>query len=147
MDEELSRIKALLNREKAKLFSIPMTFFPLSGLEEKEYVVRLSSGEEKILRPEDIGKLKGLLPEFLHGKLKIPVIIYITLNERCKFKVRGDIWQVRALENVLRGKITWQPNECLSEEELKLAIKTLGSLLHITFSEETPGGENEGLEE
>lgn len=147
MNEDINRIKRLIDVEKTKLFSTPLSFYKLSQLEIRDYVINLSNGDKKIIRKEDIYNLKKSLPEFLHEKLKIPVIINITLNQRCKYQIRGEVWQARVVEMLLRQKVSWEPNTCLSEEEVAIAIRRLGSLIHISFKDDVWGGENESLEE
>jgi uncharacterized protein (UPF0216 family) len=147
MNEDIDRIKRLIDVEKTKLFSTPLSFYRLSQLEIRDYVINLSNGDKKIIRKEDIYNLKKSLPEFLHEKLKIPVIINITLNQKCKYQIRGEVWQARVVEMLLRQKVSWEPNTCLSEEEVAIAIQRLGSLLHISFKDDVWGTENESLEE
>jgi uncharacterized protein (UPF0216 family) len=147
MNEDINRIKRLIDVEKTKLFSTPLSFYSLSQLEIKDYVINLSNGDKKIIRKEDIYNLKKSLPEFLHEKLKIPVIINITLNQKCKYQIRGEVWQARVVEMLLRQKVSWEPNTCLSEEEVAIAIRRLGSLIHISFKDDVWGEENESLEE
>uniref|UniRef100_A0A7C1E3C7 DUF61 family protein n=1 Tax=Fervidicoccus fontis TaxID=683846 RepID=A0A7C1E3C7_9CREN len=147
MNEDINRIKRLVDVEKTKLFSTPLSFYSLSQLEIRDYVINLSNGDKKIIRKEDIYNLKKSLPEFLHEKLKIPVIINITLNQKCKYQIRGEVWQARVVEMLLRQKVSWEPNTCLSEEEVAIAIRRLGSLIHFSFKEDVWGGENESLEE
>ena len=147
MNEDINNIKRIVDREKTKLFLTPLQFYYLNQLEIKDYTVKLSNGDIKIIRKEDICNLKNSLPGFLHEKLKIPVIINITLNQKCKYQIKGDIWQARVMEMLLRQKLSWEPNNCLSEEEVKIAMRKLGSLLHICFAENVWGDENESLEE
>jgi len=147
MNEDINRIKRLIDVEKTKLFSTPISFYSLSQLEIRDYVINLSNGDKKIIKKEDIYNLKKSLPEFLHEKLKIPVIINITLNQKCKYQIRGDVWQARVVEMLLRQKVSWEPNTCLSEEEVAIAIQRLSSLIHISFKEDVWGAENESLEE
>ncbi|MEM4709000.1 MAG: DUF61 family protein [Fervidicoccaceae archaeon] len=139
MNEDINRIKRLIDVEKTKLFSTPLFFYSLSQLEIRDYVINLSNGDKKIIRKEDIYNLKKSLPEFLHEKLKIPVIINITLNQKCKYQIRGEVWQARVVEMLLRQKVSWEPNTCLSEEEVAIAIQRLGSLIHISFKEDVWG--------
>lgn len=144
---DVHKIKGVFEREKRRLVSYPLNTYFLNELEIKDYYVRLSNDQQLILKSEDINRLKRAIPRFLHEKLKIPLLIHITLNPKCRFEVKGDTWQIRVIEMLIRNRISWQPDACLSENEFIEAIKMLGSLVHVSFSDINMVWEYEELEE
>jgi len=136
MEDGVKAIRSALNAEKVKLTSFPKFFLTLSQVEEIDYVVHMSDGSSKLLLGRDIARLKSIVPHYLHEKVKIPIVIYITMNPRCRFAISGDVWQARTLGVVLRNRLLWEPETCLREEEFVKAVRELGSLLHVCFKED-----------
>lgn len=146
MNDDISKIKRWFEREKVKLFSSPINYYPLEQLGDNDCEVKFDNGDIKILRKEDIYNLKKILPRFIHEKLKIPVVIYISMNEKCRFQLKGDVWQARVIEMLLGKRVSWQPERCLTEEEVIKIMQILKSLLHISFKKDLEVEENEDLE-
>lgn len=129
--EEVSRgLRRLLELEESRLSSVPLNFYALDSV-SSDVTVRLSSGDQKSLLLEDVERLRRELPAYLHAKVKIPIVLTITMNEACRYRLEGDPWQARCVDYLLRRVVTWEPRRCLCQEEVVTLIRSLRSLLHV----------------
>lgn len=104
----------------------------LGEISNNDIEIKMNSGETLILRAEDIEKLKKKVPLHLRSKILLPVEISIIVSENIvKYRIDGDIWQVRMVKYLQSGKLMWKPSAEIGKEELSKLINEYPSLVRL----------------
>ena len=97
--------------------------------------IRLHSGALHRLSREEVERLAGLAPSFIHSKLMLPLLLrYQLIGTVSYYIVLGDRWQRRLAELMLRGRYSYEGLERLRVGEFQRIIARYPSLVFVSLS-------------
>lgn len=90
---------------------------------------KLSSGDLAELNKEQIDKLSKILPPYMWGLVRLPIVVLKT-QEPGVYIVSGGDWEKKAIDLILNS----EKNGILNTSDLERLLKEFDSIIFITLS-------------
>ncbi len=124
---EISRMKFTMAAESVTLKEL---------LSREPPTILLHDGTLHEVDRDQLARLAGIIPRYLWDLVKLPIIIRLTRYEDGTrvYAVAGDAWQRRAVELIVRGKMSPDGLERLEPEEFRRLLRVAGSLVFTSLT-------------
>ncbi len=94
--------------------------------------IRLQNGLTHAFSQEEVDRLLSLVPEFLWGSVRIPLLLrYEVIGSASRYRVLGGRWQMRLAEIMVRGSYSYEGLEELRVSEFQQVLRRYKSLVFV----------------
>ncbi len=93
--------------------------------------IRLQDGTLHEVDREQLEALAGIIPRYLWSLVRLPFTVQLVRYEDGTrvYAVTGDVWQRRAVELIVRGRMSPDGLERLEPEEFRRLLRAAGSMV------------------
>lgn len=99
-------------------------------------VIELQDGTMHEVDRAQLERLSRIIPRYLWSLVRLPFTIQLTRYEDGTrvYAVAGDVWQRRAVELIVRGRMSPDGIERLEPEEFRLLLRIAGSMVFTSLN-------------
>jgi uncharacterized protein (UPF0216 family) len=99
-------------------------------------IIELQDGSMHDVDRDQLERLSRIIPRYLWGLVRLPFTIQLTRYEDGTrvYAVSGDVWQKRAVELIVRGRMSPDGAERLEPEEFRQLLRVAGSMVFTSLN-------------